>query len=147
MRGGELISNNLYGSYTARMKLPDAPSSITGFFLYEPPDYDSEIGIEIYNDSSRKIMFSTYSGGKQTYTQTLKLPFNPTNGFHDYRFDYAPGFVKFFVDGQLMKHWTTGIPDNLMKLYVNAWYPNWLRGRMPSTDQYLLVDKIQYVQH
>ena len=55
--------------------------------------------------------------------------------------------VEFFVDGQLMKHWTTGIPDNSMKLYVNAWYPNWLRGRMPSTDQYLLVDKIQYVQH
>ena len=24
--------------------------------------------------------------------------------------------VEFFVDGQLMKHWTTGIPDNSMKL-------------------------------
>jgi beta-glucanase (GH16 family) len=35
LRGGELISNNLYGygSNTALMKLPDAPSSITGFFL------------------------------------------------------------------------------------------------------------------
>ena len=58
LTGGELVSNNLYGygSYTARMKVPDAPSSITGFFLYEPPDYASEIDIEIYNDTSRRII-------------------------------------------------------------------------------------------
>jgi beta-glucanase (GH16 family) len=148
LRGGELVSNDLYGygSYMARMQLPDAPSSITAFFLYEPPDYASEIDIEIYNDTSRRIMFSTYCGGGQTHSQTMKLPFDPTSGFRDYRFDYAPGSVKFFVDGRLMKQWTTGIPANSMKLYVNAWYPNWLRGGMPSTDRYLLVDRIQYVQ-
>ena len=148
LRGGELVSNDLYGygSYSTRMKVPNAPSSITGFFLYQPPDYASEIDIEIYSDSSRRIMFTTYSDGGQTHTQTLKLPFNPTNGFHDYRFDYAPGSVKFFVDGRLMKHWTTGIPGNSMRLYVNAWYPSWLKGQKSSTDRYLLVDRIQHVQ-
>ena len=37
--GGEIKSQNTYkyGSYTARIRVPDAPSSITGFFLYEPP--------------------------------------------------------------------------------------------------------------
>ena len=76
----------------------------------------------------------------------MKLPFNPTNGLHDHRFDYAPGSVNFFVDGRLIKHWKAGIRSNSMKLYVNVWYPNWLRGRTPSTDRYLLVDKIQHVQ-
>lgn len=105
--GGEIRSQGLYGygSYTARMKVPNAPSSITGFFLYEPPDYASEIDIEIYNDTSRKIMFSTYAGGRQTHTQTLTLPFDPTSGFHDYRFDYASKTVSFYADGKLMKRW------------------------------------------
>ncbi len=108
LNGGEIRSKGLYGpgSYTARMKVPDAPSSITGFFLYEPPDYASEIDIEIYNDSSSpRIMFSTYAGGRQTHTQTMTLPFDPTSGFHDYRFDYASNSVGFYADGKLMKQW------------------------------------------
>jgi len=37
----ELRSNELYhhGSYSSRMKLPDVPSSITGFFLHRAPDH------------------------------------------------------------------------------------------------------------
>ncbi len=148
LNGGEIYSNTLYGygSYSARMQLPNAPSSITGFFLYQPPDYNSEIDIEIYNDSSRKIIFSTYAGGRQTHSQTLTLPFDPTAGYHDYRFDYAPGSVKFYADGRLMKKWTTGLPRTSMKLYVNAWYPRWLEGTMPTTDQFVLVDRIQATQ-
>ena len=147
--GGEILSNALYGqgSYTARMKLPHAPSSITGFFLYEPPDYASEIDIEIYNDSSRRMaLYSTYAGGVQTHTQTLTLPFDPTTGFHDYRFDYAPGSVKFYADGVLMKEWNDGLPQNSMHLYVNAWFPTWLEGRKPTKDKYVLVDKVQHLQ-
>ena len=148
LRGGELVSNSLYGygSYSARMKLPNAPSSITGFFLYQPPDYASEIDIEIYNDSSRRIIFATYSGGRQTHSQTMQLPFDPTTGYHDYRFERVSGSVKFYADGKLMKRWTSGLPRQQMKLYVNAWYPRWLEGKTPTTDQYLLVDRIQHVQ-
>lgn len=115
LNGGEIRSERLYsyGSYSTRMKLPHAPSSITGFFLYEPPDYASEIDIEIYNDSSRKIMFTTYARGKQTHTQRMTLPFDPTSGFHDYRFDYNSNSVCFYVDGRLMKRWKGGIPKTL----------------------------------
>jgi beta-glucanase (GH16 family) len=146
LNGGEIRSQGLYGygSYTARMKLPNAPSSITGFFLYEPPDYASEIDIEIYNDTSRRIMFSTYAGGKQTHTQTMTLPFDPTSGFHDYRFDYSSNSVSFYADGKLMKRWKGGVPKNPMHLYVNAWYPTWLEGKKPLTDQTVSVDKIGY---
>jgi beta-glucanase (GH16 family) len=65
-----------YGSYAARMKIPNAPSSITGFFLYKAPDYQGEIDIELYNDGSRRIMFTTYAGGARTHTQTTQLPFD-----------------------------------------------------------------------
>ena len=103
--GGQIESKGLHGSgfYAARIKVPDAPSSITGFFLYTPPDFESEIGIEIYNDSSRKVLFATYAGGEQTHTETMKLPFDPTEGFHDYAFAYDANSVTFFVDGEPIK--------------------------------------------
>ena len=86
LEGGEIRSNALYGygTYSARMRLPHAPSSITGFFLYELPDYASEIDVEIYNDSWRRMAFySTYAGGAQTHTEVKSLPFDPTDGFHE----------------------------------------------------------------
>ena len=146
--GGELVSNAPlgYGSYLARMKVPNAPSSITGFFLYEPPDYASEIDIEVYNDTSRRVIFSTYANGRQTHTQTMTLPFDATTGFHNYRFDYAPGSVRFYADGKLMKQWTNGVPKKSMRLYANAWFPRWLGGQRPAQDKYVIIDRIQYVQ-
>ena len=147
--GGEILSNALYGqgSYTARMRLPHAPSSITGFFLYEPPDYASEIDIEIFNDSSRRMaLYSTYADGSQTHTETLALPFDPTTGFHDYRFDYSLGSVKFYADGTLMKEWNDGLPQTSMHLYANAWYPTWLDGRKSNKDKYVLIDSISHLQ-
>src|SRR4051794_4374313 len=50
------------GTVSTRLKVADAPSSITGFFLYAPPDLASEIDIEIYNDPSGTVMYSTYAG-------------------------------------------------------------------------------------
>ena len=122
LNGGEVSTNELYGygSYAARMKLPYAPTSITGFFLYKSPDYQSEIDVEVYNDSSQRIMFTTYANGSQTHTQTMQLPFDPTRDFHEYRFDYAPDSISFYVDGQLMKIWSDGLPQTSMHLMVNS---------------------------
>lgn len=148
LNGAEIFSKNfyMYGSYSARMKLPNAPSSITGFFLYSPPDYDAEIDIELYNDSSRRIMFTTYADGRRTHTRTALLPFDPTAGFHQYRFDYSPLYMRFYVDGVLMQQWTDGITMSPMRLYANAWFPTWLEGRRPKQDRYVLVDSISHTQ-
>ena len=79
LSGAEIRSNAMYGygAYSARKKLPNAPSSITGFFLYEPPDYASEIDVEIYNDSSRRMAFySTYPDVQPVKEWTDGLPAN-----------------------------------------------------------------------
>jgi endo-1,3-1,4-beta-glycanase ExoK len=65
--GGEIEAKYSYGSATARLlrgahQGAKRPSSITGFFRYEPPDFESEIDVEIYNDSSRRVLFTTYAG-------------------------------------------------------------------------------------
>ena len=144
--GGEMRTSTLYrfGTFRARMKIANAPSSLTAFFLYRAPDYQQEIDIELYNDSSRRVMFSTYSGGSQTNTQTVLLPFDATADFHEYAIDYRPGSVRFLVDGVPLQTFSTGIPRSAMYVYANAWFPSWLAGQAPATDQYTQIDWIDY---
>lgn len=146
--GGEIRSARTYGfgSYRARMRVPDAPGSITGFFLYRPPDGASEIDVEVFDDPSGRVMFTTYSGGSltPTHTEELALGFDPTAGFHEYRFDRGRASVTFYVDGVARRTWTTGVPRADMNLYVNAWYPAWLPGTPADGDRALLVDEIAF---
>ncbi|OPY18524.1 MAG: Glycosyl hydrolases family 16 [Methanomethylovorans sp. PtaU1.Bin093] len=146
LNGGDVESKGLYqyGTYRASMKLPNAPSSITGFFLYLGPDFYNEIDIEIYNDPKGEAWFTTYANGKIQHSVTKSLGFDPTADFHEYRFDFYPGNLSFYIDGKLMQTWTDGMTTNPMHLVVNAWYPNWLSGTKTTSDQYLLVDWIKH---
>ena len=126
------------------MKVANAPSSLTAFFLYKKPDYAQEIDIEIFNDSSRRVWFSTYSGGTQTHTVEMLLPFDATADFHEYAIEYDPGSVRFLVDGVQLQSWTSGVTRSSMYLYVNAWFPSWLAGESPASDRSTLVDWITY---
>ena len=56
--------------------MPDAPSSITRFFLYE-----KDIDVEILNDPSGRIIFTTYAGGRKTNNVEKDLSFDPTTDF------------------------------------------------------------------
>lgn len=147
LAGGEIASQGLsaYGSYESRMKLPDAPSSITGFFLYAPPDYFYEIDIEIHNTKEGKILLTTYADGEVQNEYVGALGFDPTADFHHYRFDYTEDQLAFYVDDQVILRWDDGFPvGQPMQLMVNTWYPNWLPGTPASKDQVLYVDWIRY---
>ena len=132
--GGEIRSTSVYtyGTFRARMKIASAPSSLTAFFLYKQPDYAQEIDIEIFNDSSRRVWFSTYSGGTQTHTVEMLLPFDATADFHEYAIERDRNSVRFLVDGVQMQSWTSGVTRSSMYLYVNAWFPSWLAGAEPG---------------
>ena len=135
-----------YGIYRARIMSADAPSSITGFYLYRSPDLYAEIDIEIYNDGTGDVDFVTYADGRRTHYTQKRLAFDPSAAFHTYRFDYNPGSVKFYVDGELMAVYTDGLPNASMKLLVNTWFPSWLPGTAPATTRYTRVDWMDYQQ-
>lgn len=145
--GGEVRSTALYrfGAFRARMRVANAPTSVTAFFLYKAPDYQSELDIEIFGDSSRRVMFTTYSGGAQTNTVTALLPFDATAGFHEYAIEWDTGSVRFLVDGVPLQSWSKGVTRSAMAVYVNAWFPSWLGGEPPATDRFTLVDWIEHV--
>jgi beta-glucanase (GH16 family) len=146
--GAEIESMDYYGygTYKARIRTADAPSSITGFYLYRSPDFYAEIDIEIYNNGTGNVDFVTYANGRRTHFRTKLMAFDPSADFHTYRFDYNPGVVKFYLDGDLQQTWTDGVPDASMKLLVNTWFPSWLEGLAPPTNRFTRVDWISYQQ-
>jgi beta-glucanase (GH16 family) len=145
--GGEVrtVAQYRFGTYRARLKTADAPSSITAFYLYGTPDFEREIDIELWNDGSRRIMFTTYSNGRQTNNVTRMLPFDPAADFHEYTIDYRPGSVRFLVDGALMQQFASGVTRAAMHVFVTAWFPFWLEGQAPPTDRLVYVDWIEFV--
>jgi licheninase len=146
LNGGEVrtLSLTRYGSYRTRMKVANAPSSLTAFFLYKKPDFAQELDIEIFNDPSGRVVFSTYSNGSQT-TVERQLGFDPTAGFHEYAIEYDPGSVRFLVDGVELQRFTSGVTRSSMYLHVNAWFPSWLAGTVPGSDRTTSVDWVEYV--
>ena len=146
--GAEIESRDYYGygSFRARMKLADAPSSITGFFLYSGTDPFSEIDIEAYNDGTGNVDFVTYEDGQRTNYVSKDFRFDPSADFHNYRIDYNPGSVQFYIDGNLRQTWTEGVPSSSMKLLVNTWFPTWLSGQAPDSGTATRIDWISYEQ-
>ena len=77
-------------------------------------------------------------------TETMRLPFDPTTGLHEYRFDYSDNAVTFYVIGIEMRSWDAGIPQTSMHLMVNSWFPRRLEGRRPKKTAFTYVDFIGY---
>lgn len=144
--GGEIYSVDKqgYGIYEIRMKVPNVPSSITGFFMYYPPDFHSEIDMEVFNDSSGKLLLTTYADGKVSNESTIQLGFDPTQDFHDYRFEYSENQVVFYVDDQLVDTFNSEIPKTGMQLMINCWYPKWLEQKPPSEEKILFIERVSY---
>jgi len=147
LNGGEFASIGYYkyGTYRASMLLPPTPGLVSAFFLFHgPADRNDEIDIEIYNHDGWQIEFTTWVQGVRTNTVKKPLRFDPSTEYHEYRIDFYPQSVSFLVDGQLWQKYTSGLPTQNMRLLVNTWFPDWLPGVPPSTDEYTYVEWMQY---
>jgi beta-glucanase (GH16 family) len=131
-----------------RLRTPRAPGSISALFLYEfvYDDTNDEIDIEIFNDGSRKIWFTTWVEGGTDPTNHVEhtLPFDPAVRFHNYRIEWSSSRVRFLVDGVLMQEWTEGVPQDAMYVMSNAWWPTWMSGPTLDESQMHEIDRIIY---
>ncbi len=135
-----------YGSYRASIKTPlQLPGTYTTFFLYESANLD-EIDIEIWNDGTGKVDFNTWVKGVQKFSAQVVLPFNPGEQFHEYRIDYYPNEVSFWIDNVKLK--STGdisqIPTTITNIYLSGWWPKWMTGDASSADNFA---RYEWVKH
>ncbi len=134
-----------YGAYEARLKTPTAPGSISAFFLYElVRKGNDEIDIEIFNDGSRRIWFTTWVADVETNHTEHLLPFDPAADYHEYRIEWTRGLVRFLVDGVVMETFTQNVPRAKMHVFANAWWPTWLSGTPPASPREMHIDRVIY---
>lgn len=144
--GAEVMTDERYvrGEFSARLRTPAAPGSLTGFFLYEGvPGGNDEIDLEIFNDGSRKVLLTTWIAGEVTHQTEVQLPFDPSAGMHEYTIRRTAGSVSFWVDGKRLRTWTSRLPAKPMRLALNTWWPVWLECGPPTGDGFLLVESVR----
>jgi hypothetical protein len=146
VNGGEIsLSKDVsYGSYEITMKIPDADSSITGFFLYKAPDYFNEIDIEVVNNKSGEFWLTTYSDGGKNNIFIGNLGIDFSKDFHRFKINYYKDYLSFYIDDIFLKRWTEGYSHNSMKLMVNCWFPAWMEGEKSEHEEFLIIDNIKY---
>jgi beta-glucanase (GH16 family) len=77
------------------------------------------------------------------------LPFKPSDGYHEYRFDWTPERIVFFADGQLLQEFENTFdgdaPDAPGTLMLNHWStgnPGW-SGGPPAQDAVLTLSYVK----
>ncbi len=161
--GGQVETQftNAYGSYMARLKVAgptgNPSQGVTNAFFYwsKQAEIDMEFrsrwqGAFGPNTGLLDIVMhkNLPGGGRRSYQAPVVLPFDPSKGFHTYRFDWYPDRVEFFVDSKLVKTVTNAVlptPSMPGKLYFNAWTGNPLwSGLPPNKNTHFYVDWVNY---
>ncbi|KAJ4018976.1 hypothetical protein NW752_004721 [Fusarium irregulare] len=164
-----------WGSFRAGMKLTDTDGTCAAFFWYFNDtqeidveflsrEFDHDGGVYPINlvVQSMASLEAGYDASKTGNFKRVNLEFDPTDTFHEYRFDYIPGHVLFYADGKLLarmegsdmpsagghlilQHWSNGNPlwsggpptkeATVTVSYVNAYFNSSDHGRQSYLER------------
>lgn len=146
---GEIYSkrnNFLYGSYRASMKISNSPGGVVGWFVYKDEPDLHEVDIEFLTRKTDEIHFTLHHITTSVEYQKKPISFDPSADFHEYRYDWYPEKVEFYIDSLLQATLTKQVPDAACMIMLNHWsgnIANW-GGPAPTQDIYMYVDYMHY---
>ncbi|KAI9281464.1 concanavalin A-like lectin/glucanase domain-containing protein, partial [Sporodiniella umbellata] len=115
----------LYGSFRSYMKLTKVKGAVAGMFVYHP---EGEIDIEVVSALSKPQAYFAVHPGITDHGRASSLThgnwdydFDPTEDYHEYRYDWFPGTVLFYIDGIERYKMTTNILNKPGRLMFNHW--------------------------
>lgn len=125
---GEIQSHDQhrYGYFEARMKTPRDPGLVMALFTYagfESGQRPNEIDIEILGRNPRVAELTIHENGKAT-AKKIRLPFDASEGFHTWGFDWQPDHVRWYVDGRMIHEETGAAARRLVRpqqMIVSIW--------------------------
>lgn len=125
-----------YGFYSVSMKAAACPGVISSFFIYNGFPWD-EIDIEFLGDDTTKVQFNYYTHGVGGHEYIYELPYDASEEFHEYAFDWQEGSITWYVDGVAVYRATDNIPTNPGNIMMNVWnvtdtYASWAGKFDPS---------------
>lgn len=134
----------LHGRFETRMQSVAGGGVVSAFFLYNLdlgcnwPAQNNEIDIEMTGNRADSVQFTTHYPGPWSVTEIVPLAFDPHAAAHDYAIEWAPGVVRWFVDGTLAYVQDGSYVQGLqypMRLMMNLWAadaPGWTGVWDPS---------------
>jgi beta-glucanase (GH16 family) len=140
-RGVEMrsVKTITYGKVSARVRFAQGSGVVSGLVLIYTPwpaDNWNEIDIEHLGNASDSVQLNcqvytgtptqppvTVSVSPTPDLQLVNLGFNAETEFHQYDIEWTPSGVRYLVDGNQVRLWTTNI--GLMKLPQNVLFTIW----------------------
>ncbi|MFC7290030.1 family 16 glycosylhydrolase [Hirschia litorea] len=119
-----------YGRYETIMTSAPGSGIVTGFFTHTNDyfkDPHDEIDIEFLGKDTQSVQFNIYRDGREMGGHTIKLPYDASEEFHLYAFEWTPTEVRWFIDDKLMFTATDrdfDIPDAPQRLMMQIWTGN-----------------------
>lgn len=141
----------LYGSFRASIKTTEKSGGVVGWFVYKdgvPGDGNlHEIDMEILTEDLTQIHYTLHHDEYSVAHKIHPLSFDPSADFHEYRFDWYPDSVVYFIDGERRELLTTQVPDDSVQIMLNWWSNNnaYWGGDMPDTVTHMWVDYMHYL--
>jgi hypothetical protein len=151
----------LYGSFRAAIKFTDVNGTCGAFFWYH--NDTQEVDMEFLSKDPKTLNLVVHSPESDKPSRSIKgsgdmgvlgTPGSSTawesiiefaQEFHEYRFDWMPDRIQFYVDGILARTTTENIPDSPGHLMLSHWSngnPGWSGG--PPTED--AVMEVGYVK-
>ncbi|KAI3336807.1 glycoside hydrolase family 16 protein [Xylariaceae sp. AK1471] len=148
-----------YGTFRAGIKTTDVPGTCSAFFWYQNDTQEIDIEFLSAQFDKKNNMFPVnlvlqskesaaagYDASNTTGLRRVNLPFDPTTAFHEYRFDFLPGKVFFYADGELLSEMSgPAVPSSPGHLLLSHWSngnQGWSHGP-PTADA---VTTVSYVK-
>lgn len=156
--GAELATfrrDALYGTFRVGMKLSSVNGTCGAFFFFHSNEQEIDMeflswAFEEDKGAVHLVLQSPQSADRldASDTSTYKvapLPFAPDDQFHEYRFDWTPSQVTFYVDGEVLTTMTEHIPHAPGPLHLNHWSNGdhyWSAGP-PAEDTAMTVSYVK----
>jgi beta-glucanase (GH16 family) len=165
IRSAELVSERddiLYGSFRIAMKTSSIDGTCAAFFFYR--NDSQEIDTEILSSQQRSAVNSwpihlvvqnttpstdgpvDYRGSVQdVYNLSSSLRGGTTGNYNEYRFDWLPDRISYYVNGQHAWTTTENVPSTAGQIHISHWSngnPLW-SGGPPEQDAVLTVSYVK----
>ncbi|ORX45876.1 concanavalin A-like lectin/glucanase [Hesseltinella vesiculosa] len=139
----------LFGTFRSSLRPPAIPGTVSSFYYYR--NDSAEIDMELLSrfTDPHKVYFAIHpqiynpNGAASNLTQDKHpLTFDPTSAIHEYRFDWLPDQVQFYVDGQNYRTLSTNVPNSPGRVLFNHWSdgnPNFSGDPPSDLDIYFLI--------
>ena len=125
-----------YGRYDARIRYAAADGVISSFFLWKVGSemsgaYWNELDFEKLGADCHVQTNALYGAPVNSSEESHTTPSDPCDAYHDYRFEWTPEYIAWFVDGREIRRDTgavaTAFAQNAtagMRIHFNVWPGN-----------------------